>query len=223
MPPELGESNHINVQLSREGVQSNEAMQHVDNRNLIIPPPHPHIPPLPPHIDELKFAGDARQSNENSIAASIGAYSIANNTTSQSVNVPSSYSVSGSVVVADHTSVTMRADTTKWSQAYFNGWRYAIMTTNIVESLNSVDRKARREEALKLTSKLTPKAEKLIRTNFSIGLIVTPRPADQFEYAVTNNASQIWIVDMSERTYTCIQFQVDQIPCPHAMAVCNHR
>ncbi|GMN20061.1 hypothetical protein TIFTF001_042991 [Ficus carica] len=44
-----------------------------------------------------------------------------------------------------------------------------------------------------------------------------PRPADQFEYAVTNNAAQIWIVDMSEWTCTCRRFQVDQIPCPHAM------
>ena len=31
----------------------------------------------------------------------------------------------------------------------------------------------RREEALKLISKLAPKAEKLIRTNFSLGLTVT--------------------------------------------------
>ncbi|GMN39676.1 hypothetical protein TIFTF001_008919 [Ficus carica] len=46
-----------------------------------------------------------------------------------------------------------------------------------------------------------------------------PRPADQFEYAITNNAGQIWIVDMSERTCTCRRFQVDQIPCPHAMAI----
>ncbi|GMN75127.1 hypothetical protein TIFTF001_052582 [Ficus carica] len=75
MPPKLEESNHIDVQLPTEAVQSDEAIQHVDDRNLI-------IPPLPPHVDELKFAGDARQSNENSIAASIGAYSIANYTTS---------------------------------------------------------------------------------------------------------------------------------------------
>ncbi|GMN68128.1 hypothetical protein TIFTF001_037205 [Ficus carica] len=135
----------------------------------------------------------------------------------------------------------VQTDPTKWSRAYFNGWRYAIMTTNIAESLNNVDRKARlmlvgflvewlrelqqrwffqrREEALKLTSKLAPKVEKLLCTNFSIGLIVTPRPTDQFKYAVTNNASQIWIVDMSEMTCTCRRFQIDQIPCPHAMAV----
>ncbi|GMN62594.1 hypothetical protein TIFTF001_031681 [Ficus carica] len=87
----------------------------------------------------------------------------------------------------------VQADPTKWSRAYFNGRRYAIMTTNIAESLNNVDRKARlmpvgflvewlrelqqrwfvarREEAIKLTSKLALKAEKLIRTNFSVGLM----------------------------------------------------
>ncbi|GMN29149.1 hypothetical protein TIFTF001_051706 [Ficus carica] len=94
----------------------------------------------------------------------------------------------------------VEADPTKWSRAYFNGRRYAIMTTNIAESFNNVDRKAR----------LMP-----------VGFL--PRPADQFEYAVTSNDGQIWIVDMSERTCTCRRFQVDQIHFPHAMAVCNYR
>ncbi|GMN21846.1 hypothetical protein TIFTF001_043400 [Ficus carica] len=107
----------------------------------------------------------------------------------------------------------VQVDPTKWSRAYFNERRYAIMTTNIAESLNSVDRKARlmpvgflvewlrellqiwfverREKALTITLKLAPKVEKLIHTNFSLGLTVTPWLADQFEYAVTNNATQI--------------------------------
>ncbi|GMN47410.1 hypothetical protein TIFTF001_016586 [Ficus carica] len=72
--------------------------------------------------------------------------------------------------------------------------------SGMVEGLQQRWFVARREEAIKLTSKLASKAEKLIRTNFSVGLLVTPRPADQFEYAVTNNACQIWIVDMNERT-----------------------
>ncbi|GMN22440.1 hypothetical protein TIFTF001_040256 [Ficus carica] len=108
MPPKLGESNHIDVQLPTEAVHSDEAIQHVDDRNWTFPPLPPHIPPLPPHVDESKFAGDARQSNENSIAASIGAHFITNYTTSQSVNVPNSNSLSGSLVVVDYTPVTIR-------------------------------------------------------------------------------------------------------------------
>ncbi|GMN67342.1 hypothetical protein TIFTF001_036404 [Ficus carica] len=134
MPPEVGESNHIDVQHSRNGVQSDEAMQHVDDNNLIILPPPPHFPSPTIGLDlytkygtknqhqvlnndlctahgdcnvgELNVVDDARQSNKNSIAASIGAHSIANNATSQSNNVPSSDSVSDSVVVADYTPVT---------------------------------------------------------------------------------------------------------------------
>ncbi|GMN48650.1 hypothetical protein TIFTF001_017806 [Ficus carica] len=134
-PPEVGESNHIDVQRSREGGQSDEAMQHVDDNNLIILPPPPHIPSPTIGLDlhtesgieklhqvlnndlcmahgdcnaeEMNVADDARHPNENSIAASIRAHSIANNTTSQSVNVPSSDNVSGSVVVTDYTPVTM--------------------------------------------------------------------------------------------------------------------
>ena len=96
---------------------------------------------------------------------------------------------------ADMHRYLLQADPSKWSRAYFSGRRYAIMTTNIAESLNSVDRRARlmpvgflvewlrellqrwfvhrREEALKITSKLAPNAEKSIRTNFSFGLTVT--------------------------------------------------
>ncbi|GMN59607.1 hypothetical protein TIFTF001_028698 [Ficus carica] len=448
MPPEVGESNHIDVQPSREGGQSDKAIQPVNDNNLIILPPHPlHIASPTLGLDlhtedgiekqhqllnndlcmdhddcnagELNIADATCHSNEKSIATSIGAHSIVNTTRTQSVNVPSSDSLSDSVVVADFTPVTMRincifenkkllqyhlhhdamskhyqfkstaregsctnqpegammqshtkvwrnaacghdangsifplafgiipseskeswkwffeklrdpigtreslaivadrhkgieyaanivypdaafgicvqhlaanlktrykdfkgplktyfdgasrsylvnehqrhmesircrnpdmhrypvqTDSTKWSRAYFNGRRYAIMTSNIAKSLNSVDWKARlmpvgflrellqiwfverHEEALKITSKLAPKVEKLIHTNFSLGLIVTPQSADQFEYAVTNNTAQTWIVDMSKRTCTCRRFQVDQIPCPHAMAVCNHQ
>ncbi|GMN59357.1 hypothetical protein TIFTF001_028458 [Ficus carica] len=101
----------------------------------------------------------------------------------------------------------LQADPKKWSRAYFNGQRELLQRWFI----------ERRREVLKLTSKLAPKAEKLIRTQFSLGLTVTPRLANQFEYAVTNKAAQTWIVDMRERTCTCKPFQFDQIPCPHAM------
>ncbi|GMN24842.1 hypothetical protein TIFTF001_050347 [Ficus carica] len=197
MPPEVGESNHIDVQRSREGVQSNEAMQHVDDSNLIILPPPPHIPSptigLNLHTEyeiekqhqvlnndlctahgdcnagELNIVDDARQSNKNSIASSIGAHSIANNTTSQSVNVPSSDSVSGLVVIVDYTPVTMR--------------RNCIF-----------------ENKKLLQPRVSGCCLRDMHTTLGCKLEDQPRSADQFEYAVTNNAGQIWIVDMSERT-----------------------
>ncbi|GMN72306.1 hypothetical protein TIFTF001_052830 [Ficus carica] len=137
MPPEVRESNHIDVQPSREGGQSDEAMQPVNDSNLIILPPRPpHIPSLTISLDlhteygikkqhqllnndlytdhdncnagELNVADAACHSNEKSITASIRAHYIVNNTRSQSVNISSSDSLSGSVVVADFTLVTMR-------------------------------------------------------------------------------------------------------------------
>ncbi|GMN49505.1 hypothetical protein TIFTF001_018679 [Ficus carica] len=44
IPPRVGESNHILVQPSRDGGQSDEAVQPVAINNLIIPPPIP--PPI---------------------------------------------------------------------------------------------------------------------------------------------------------------------------------
>ena len=47
MAPEVGASNHIDIQRSREGGQSDEAVQHVNGINIILTPP----PPPPPHIN----------------------------------------------------------------------------------------------------------------------------------------------------------------------------
>ncbi|GMN54154.1 hypothetical protein TIFTF001_023278 [Ficus carica] len=332
-PPEVGESNHIDVQRSREGRQSDEAMQHVDDNSLIILPPPPHIPSptigLYLHtesgieklhqvlnndlctahgdfnVGEMNVADDACHPKENSIAASIGAHSIANNTTSQSVNVPSSDSVSGSVVVADYTPVTMRINcifenkkllqyhlhhdamskhyqfkvkrsnstllhvicidnegcpwqlraTRMRGSELFVVKRYDDVHTCSIEIVQGHHRQAKSwmiGECVKAkyldptnTSYRPRKIMRDMQAEFGVSFNYLrtwrgkeaaltslrgddaessmPRPADRFEYAITNNAGQIWIVDISERTCTCRRFQVDQIPCPHAMAVCNHR
>ncbi|GMN47955.1 hypothetical protein TIFTF001_017128 [Ficus carica] len=116
IPLEVGKSNHIDVQPSRDGGQSDEAMQHGAVNNLIIrspSPPHIHFPTvgLDLHMEdgieeqhellnndlgmdhddcnaeELNVADAARDSNENGIAASIRAHSIVNTTRTQSVNL----------------------------------------------------------------------------------------------------------------------------------------
>ncbi|GMN46264.1 hypothetical protein TIFTF001_015451 [Ficus carica] len=306
IPPELGESNYIDVQLSREGVQNDEVMQHVDGRpNLIIPSPTPYNPHLPPHVDNLKFAVlpawaemvkrknprfdiDIETNSANylqcfymCLAASkhvwpycrpvivvdrsalkakfggmllaacghdvngcIFPLAFANLVYPDAAfgicvqylaaNLKTKYKdfkgplktyfdgASRSYLLSEHHRhmefirnrnpdmhrYLVQADPTKWSRAYFNGRRYAIMTTNIAESLNNVDRKAR----LMPVGFLVEWLRELQQRWFF-------QRSDQFEYAVTNNASQIWIVDISEMTCTCRRFQVDQIPCPHAMAI----
>ncbi|GMN57142.1 hypothetical protein TIFTF001_026254 [Ficus carica] len=106
MPPEVGESNHIDVQPSREGGQSDETMKPVNDSNLIIllpSPPHIHSP-----IVGLDLHTEDYQNSISDLVASIGAHSIVNTTRTQYVNVSSSDSLSGSVVVADFTPVTIR-------------------------------------------------------------------------------------------------------------------
>ncbi|GMN27744.1 hypothetical protein TIFTF001_044155 [Ficus carica] len=135
MPAEVGASNHIDVQRSRDGGQSDEAMQHVNDSNTIIPPPIQFSSPtvgLDLHNEyeiekqdevmhndlctadddcnagKMHDADDSHRSNEKSIAASIGGHSIVNNTRSENDKVSSSDSLSDDVIVADYTPVTMR-------------------------------------------------------------------------------------------------------------------
>ncbi|GMN47253.1 hypothetical protein TIFTF001_016425 [Ficus carica] len=94
IPPEVGESNHIDMQPSRDCGQS---MDHDDC-----------------NAGELNVADAVCDSNEKSIAASVGAHSIVNTTRTQSIHGPSSDSFSGSAVVADFTPITMHNERYPW-------------------------------------------------------------------------------------------------------------
>ncbi|GMN55016.1 hypothetical protein TIFTF001_024134 [Ficus carica] len=104
IPPEVGECNHIYVQLSRVGGQSDEAVQPIAVNNLIIPSSIP--PPIPPPIPspivglDLEFNVEeaARDSNERSIVGSIRAQSVVNRTRTQFVHVSGNDNFSGTVV-----------------------------------------------------------------------------------------------------------------------------
>ncbi|XP_022855837.1 uncharacterized protein LOC111377032 [Olea europaea var. sylvestris] len=127
-----------------------------------------------------------------------------------------------------------------WSRAHFNGIRYNTMTTNNAESLNSLLRSARefpilalieyirekmqswfhdrRIDAEKCTSYLTPPMEEKMydRYNESKGFEVKALSPDEMQ---VSDKMESFIVNLERGTCTCKEFDLDQFPCAHAIAV----
>ncbi|XP_055961073.1 uncharacterized protein LOC130015299 [Mercurialis annua] len=90
----------------------------------------------------------------------------------------------------------------KWTRAHCGNNRHATMTTNIVESLNS---KIQAAKDLPITTLL-----EYLRSLVSNSTDYLKSVLDQ---------TTTFIVDLKDRTCTCRRFQLDGIPCPHAMAI----
>ncbi|KAI5343776.1 hypothetical protein L3X38_011652 [Prunus dulcis] len=133
----------------------------------------------------------------------------------------------------------------KWARAYFNGKRYNLMTTNIAECLNSITRDARKmpitnfmeylrmnilqnwfhkrqTEAAKMDSHLTEWADKLVRENNQKRLSLQVSSIEAYSFHVYDG-SCVEVVNLEGKCCTCREFDLDQLPCAHACAVCRHR
>ncbi|XP_073049460.1 uncharacterized protein [Primulina eburnea] len=133
----------------------------------------------------------------------------------------------------------MHSSPDKWSRAYSPGARYNIMTTNGVESINA-KLKIEREMPIitlldaihKLTSKwfnkhgnvagsatttLTPSTEAILRANFTLSQRLKASQINAFEYHVYGDGKHE-VVNLSDRSCSCRVFQIDKIPCAHAIA-----
>ncbi|KAM6567985.1 hypothetical protein CsatA_027113 [Cannabis sativa] len=128
----------------------------------------------------------------------------------------------------------------KWSRAFFTGGRYSIMTANIAESMNIVDGSARempvaalvewlinwtekwftekRQEAESTVTVLAAATEKVLRENQVAALPLVVLPIDSNLSRVYDGDS-LFIVNLDEKTCSCRRFNLDQIPCRHALAV----
>ncbi|XP_062107755.1 uncharacterized protein LOC133818735 [Humulus lupulus] len=127
----------------------------------------------------------------------------------------------------------------KWSRAHFGGNRYEVMTTNIVESVNNLMRKAReypiiamtdfiistmgqwflerRREAYAVTTPLTPRREEIIRKRWDeVGSLITLQ-LNENEYNVMCGELDS-IVNLRSKSCTCKVFDIDNLPCIHAIA-----
>ncbi|XP_050207640.1 uncharacterized protein LOC126657059 [Mercurialis annua] len=128
----------------------------------------------------------------------------------------------------------------KWARTESNHNRYCTMTSNIVESMNPVNKAARslpvcallaflratiqdwhhkyRTLAKSTTSILTRKADENLKKNYIASLPLKVVPLNDFDHDVHDMAI-IYTVNIEKKTCTCRRFQLDGIPCIHVVAV----
>ncbi|XP_044470500.1 uncharacterized protein LOC123199527 [Mangifera indica] len=134
----------------------------------------------------------------------------------------------------------------RWARAYFPGHRYNVMTTNIAESFNALVKHARglpitmliefirgtlqrwfyerRNHANACTSPVTPWVEDKIakRVRKSSNLEVRPITTERYQVLGSGQCQYDALVDLTEHTCTCRNFQLSKIPCMHVIAVARY-
>ncbi|KAM6590477.1 hypothetical protein CsatA_013082 [Cannabis sativa] len=114
------------------------------------------------------------------------------------------------------------------------------MTSNISESLNAANLAARelpittlleclralvqqwthtnRTKAHNTFTKLSPTGEDILLKNYTYSLNLEVKATTDYLFEVTR-MKESWEVDLEKRTCTCNMFQIDEMPCGHAVAV----
>ncbi|XP_024010040.1 uncharacterized protein LOC112085190 [Eutrema salsugineum] len=141
-----------------------------------------------------------------------------------------------------------RVEVWKWARCYFPGDKYNLETSNIVESLNTVFKDARRLCLLPMVDKIvaklcewfnkhkneaasTPPRRKLVafvenifHSRWAEGkrLTVTELNISQIEYSVIGSDGMNYTVNLKSKTCSCKWFDIDKYPCVHAFAAHEH-
>ncbi|KAH0715834.1 hypothetical protein KY284_008739 [Solanum tuberosum] len=132
----------------------------------------------------------------------------------------------------------------KWSRAYFPGNRYDVLTSNIAESVNAMFNEARefpiialfndiskrwsekfherRMAYAKLKTTFVPSAETKIMANKNLGNKLLVHQIDEDTFSVTAD-NEIAMVHLRSKICSCQEFDLDKIPCQHAMAALRHK
>ncbi|XP_019238273.1 PREDICTED: uncharacterized protein LOC109218364 [Nicotiana attenuata] len=132
----------------------------------------------------------------------------------------------------------------KWSIVHSTINRSMVMTSNIAESLNARNREARELPIMSLldymmnlvmewnnTNRMTAmstfigvgkKYHEVLKENSYLSQKMTVRPSTDYVYVVMDAEQRRNIVCMQKRECSCKRFQVDEIPCPHAMEVLDY-
>ncbi|XP_010418657.1 PREDICTED: uncharacterized protein LOC104704236 [Camelina sativa] len=137
-----------------------------------------------------------------------------------------------------------KVDVRLWSRANFPGNRYGIMTSNIAESMNKVLLNAReypiaclldelrkliskwfmrrRERAMSQPTLFTPKVEKTLKIRTVIANTLYVQHIDAHRSHVTGG-DLACVVDLQQMRCTCRVYNIDKIPCEHALAAAMKR
>ncbi|XP_075099824.1 uncharacterized protein LOC142176365 [Nicotiana tabacum] len=132
----------------------------------------------------------------------------------------------------------------KWSIVHSTVNRSMVMTSNIAESLNARNREARelpimsllvymmnlvmewnntnRMAAMSTFIDIGQKYHEVLKENSYLSQKMTVKPSTDYVYVVMDAEQRRNIVCMQKRECSCKRFQVDEIPCPHAMAVLDY-
>ncbi|XP_034676991.1 uncharacterized protein LOC117907534 [Vitis riparia] len=130
----------------------------------------------------------------------------------------------------------------QWARSYSTGKRYNIMTTGIVESLNAVLKNARdlpvlqlveelrnllqkwfvtrQQQAMSMSTELTMWADGELHSRYNMSATYLVEPINSKECNV-NYVGISAQVNLDTRSCTCRQFDLDHIPCAHAIAACR--
>ncbi|XP_018634461.1 uncharacterized protein [Nicotiana tomentosiformis] len=132
----------------------------------------------------------------------------------------------------------------RWSRAHSKVLGTTIMSLNIAESMNAANNYARdlpilhlleymmklvqdwhhanKKNAIETSTKLAKQYEDIMRESYIASQRMTVKPSTDYLYTVIEDEKQ-FVVNLGERTCTCIRFQIDEMPCPHALAVVTYK
>ncbi|KAM3340226.1 hypothetical protein P3S68_030096 [Capsicum galapagoense] len=129
----------------------------------------------------------------------------------------------------------------RWSRAFCPANRYNIMTSNIVESVNSLFGDEREFPIKAMFEKISEKysdffnerrvlfkcpekrtqfvleIKKKISTNISLGNRLFSHKIADYKFRITDHGD-VATIDLQTRSFTCRVFDLVKIPCPHTMA-----
>ncbi|CAH9124156.1 unnamed protein product [Cuscuta epithymum] len=133
----------------------------------------------------------------------------------------------------------------KWSRAYASRNRYSVMMSNNAESLNAVNATAReypickliefiiarmqkwfcerRETSMSNTCRLSTHFESELVVLQAMAAVMTVKPSCAFEFEVFDKKSRSYVVNLTERTCTCREFELDGFLCVHSVAAIRSR